>query len=109
MALDTTNYEPAKLPSTNLQVDPSDTIVNTASQWTLNVDIDVPLMQECFIVLFFPTDLEYNFEFIEADGIFRPVRQSILSTSDFTVQTGFSSKIHSASDTRQSIKFFGCN
>lgn len=108
--LDTRSFTPATMPTEVLQIDPSDTTVNTESQWTLNINPTVPLSNECYIVLFFPNDLAYNFEFVDADGIFLPRSLTgTLSTSDFSTETGFISAIHPAGDDRTYIKFFGCN
>lgn len=102
--LDTRAYEPATMPARVLQVEPFDTTVNTKSSWTLSLAPTVPLGEECYIVLLLPYDLEYSFEFVEAEGIFLPRnQQSILSTSDMEIVEGFKG------DGRQSVKFFGCN
>jgi hypothetical protein len=64
----------------------------------------VPLGIECYIVLLFPNDLEYNFEFVDASGIFLPRNlKPILATTDMEIVKGFKG------DPRQSVKFFGCN
>lgn len=59
--LDTSQYTPASMVKEVLQVEPSDQTVNTQSRWTMNLNPSVPLGTECYIKLFFPLDLEYNF------------------------------------------------
>lgn len=45
------------------------------SQWTLSLDLPVPLGRECYIKMYLPVDLEYEFQSVEADGIFLPRNQ----------------------------------
>lgn len=102
--LDTTQYEPATMPKTVLQVEPSDTTVNTQSQWTLSLSSTVPLATECYIKLLFPLDLEYDFQSITGSGIFLPKNlQAILSTDAVSISPG------TTEDPRISVVFFGCN
>ena len=92
------------MPKTVLQVDPSDTTVNTESQWTLSLSSTVPLATECYIKLLFPLDLEYDFQSITGSGIFLPKNlQSILTTDAVSIVQG------TPADPRLSVTFFGCN
>ena len=101
--LDATQYTPASMPPDVLQVEPTDTTVNTQSRWTLNFNPSIALSTECYIRLFIPVDLEYKFEFVDADGIFLPRnQQSILATTDLTIYPP------TATEPRTSVKFFGC-
>jgi len=64
----------------------------------------VPLGEECYIQLFLPLDLEVQFKFVVAEGIFHPKGNSPqLSTSDLNILPP------SGNELRQSILFFGCN
>jgi|LauGreDrversion4_2_1035121.scaffolds.fasta_scaffold30695_5 hypothetical protein len=55
--LDATQYLPARIPIDNFFVEPADTIVNTISEWTLQLSMTSPLMQECYIKIYWPTDI----------------------------------------------------
>jgi hypothetical protein len=63
------------MPPEALQVEPSDSTVNTQSLWTLNLNPTIALGNECYIKLYIPLDLEYKFEFVDSDGIFLPRNQ----------------------------------
>jgi|LauGreDrversion4_2_1035121.scaffolds.fasta_scaffold79277_2 hypothetical protein len=60
------------MPITTLLVEPTDSTVNTQSTWTLSLNPTIPLSTECYIRLYIPLDLDYKFEFVDADGVFLP-------------------------------------
>lgn len=102
--LDATSYEPAQLQPDTLQIEPADTTINSQSTWTLYLNPTVPLGKECYIRLYLPTDLSYEFNFVSATGIFLPQGQTmIVPTSDLSFEPPKGAEL------RQAIKFTGCS
>jgi hypothetical protein len=98
---------PATISTSKFQITPTVNIISTPSSWTLTLDVTtVPLMQECYIRFFLPSDLEYNPEIMFATGIFiKPDLQPTLDRSDLNI-------IYRTEDgkiPKSSVIFHGCN
>lgn len=101
--LDATNFTPSAISIDDFSVTPSDNTVNTPSEWTLQVNLNVPMEEECYIKVYVPLDFEFIFDKIDSSGIFTPrSRKSTLSTNDVIAKNG------DASEPRQTIVFSGC-
>jgi len=84
--LDATNFTPFQIPLDNFFVTPSDNTVHTYSEWTMQLDVNVPLEVECYIHLYLPLDFDFNFESMEVSGIFRAKNLlDFLATSDLRI------------------------
>lgn len=102
--LDARAYTPQVITSRNFLVTPSDNTVNTVSEWTLQVQPGIPMVRDCFIRLWIPSEITLNYQSIEASGIFLPKNLNyILSSSDFDILNPTSQ------DPLKSITFTGCN
>ena len=83
---------------------PSNSSVNTVSEWLLDLNSNIPMMRECYIQIKLPADFTFLMESIQATGIFLPKStQSILFTNDITILPG------TPQDLRTSLTFAGCN
>ena len=71
-SLDARAYLPAEISQRNFIVQPDDNTVNTDSEWTFTLTPGIAMMQECYIKLTFPPELEILWDSIEALGIFLP-------------------------------------
>jgi len=74
VALDATNYIPMIVDTTVLSVLPSNTTVNTYSQWNFQINLQKgpPLEQNCVIRLFIPDDFVYKFDSATVSDMFLP-------------------------------------
>lgn len=48
VALDASKYSPAIIPAQNLRVDPSNLMISSYSEWSMNLLISIPLNNECW-------------------------------------------------------------
>jgi hypothetical protein len=69
--LDASNFTPYPISIDEFFVTPSDNTVNTYSEWTMQLNVGVPLEKECYIHLHMPLDFDFKFESLEVSGIFR--------------------------------------
>lgn len=72
VSLDATNFKPAIIPVQDFTINPSNLMISTYSEWRLNLKVNVPLMPDCWVQIFLPTDFKYRPDLIKASGMFLP-------------------------------------
>jgi len=99
--LDATNYKATKIPAEVMKIQPSNLEIGTASQWTIFLTVPIPMELGCYIKMYYPTDLEFEFKRMIAQGFFAP------KTGDRL----YEEQINSQVDEKRGpyIAFEGCN
>lgn len=70
--LDATNYTPHTIPASSFLFSPADTMVQTLTDWDFRIEIGLPMMRECYIFMYMPSDFTFDFVSVEVSGIFTP-------------------------------------
>ena len=101
--LDATAYEPFKMAPNALSLNPQDNTINKESQWYISLQPGLPMNEECYIKILLPTDLEYQFNYVEPSGIFLDQGLSQTLTTDDVIIVP-----KTATEPRIGVKFKGC-
>jgi hypothetical protein len=86
-ALDATGYSPAVVFPNDMKVQPSDLHINTASQWTVFIKMPIPMELGCYVKLYYPSDVIFDFQSIQAQGFFKPERGDYLNEDNMVWNT----------------------
>ena len=86
VVLDATNFLPAIIPIKNFEVGPRNATIQTYSEWTFSLKVNIPIDKGCWIEIFLPPDFVYKPYKIYASGIFmKDANNEELSLEDLRV------------------------
>jgi len=70
--LDARNFKPTVIPADVLRIQPSNLEIGTKSQWTIFLTVPIPMELGCYIKMYYPSDLAFEFKRVIAQGFFAP-------------------------------------
>jgi len=73
-ALDATNYKATMLFAEDMKIQPKNLEIGASSQWTIFIKVPIPMELGCFVKVFYPNDLDFDYQQIIAQGFFKPLR-----------------------------------
>jgi hypothetical protein len=64
-------FKPAIMPAaTSFIVTPKNAMISTFSTWDMELKVNVPLEEDCWIQIFVPPEFKYELNTVLAEGIF---------------------------------------
>jgi hypothetical protein len=84
-----------------MKVQPSDLEIGAASQWTVYLKVPIPMELGCHVKLYYPSDIVFDFQSIQAQGFFKPERGDYLNEDNMIWNKN--------DDPSPSLTFKGCN
>lgn len=64
--LDAESYRATVIDVSNMRIQPANLEIATASQWTIYLAVPIPMELGCFVKLYYPSDLLFEYETITA-------------------------------------------
>lgn len=99
--LDASKYKPTIIPTDFLKIQPRNMQIGTSSQWTFFLKVHIPVELGCYVKLYYPNDLEFDYQQIIAQGLFKPQNGDRLTMENIL--------INPLDIPSTSITFKGCN
>ena len=70
-----------------MKIQPSNLEIGTDSTWTIFLAVPIPMELECYVKIYYPSDLVFTFNTITAQGFFRPPSSDNLSSENMEHNT----------------------
>lgn len=97
-----THFDPAVIEASAFTIQPTENVIATSSAWVMSLKMPIPLEMGCFIKLYVPNDLQYDFQSADASGMFS-------SSTDFEVFLTSNDLTYNDTDVPSpSVLFRGC-
>lgn len=72
LSFDASDYLPITFDDKYLTLLPTNPVINTLSEWSLTLSPPIPLDTGCYVKIYLPNDLTFNYVKIEGKGFFQP-------------------------------------
>jgi hypothetical protein len=104
LIFDATAFTPVLLDPSNFKITVGDPTVGSYSPWIFNLDVTTPLNKICYIRVYLPQDIAYDFQSVRVTKIFKSERNSgVLLNSEVNRYPA------TGSDPRNYVVLNGCN
>lgn len=60
ISFDATSFKPMIMPTSAFSVQPANKMISTYSAWTMQLDVNIPMQENCYIKIWIPPELTYN-------------------------------------------------
>lgn len=70
--LDATVFKAPMIAQQNIKIQPQNMMIGTNSQWTLFIQLGLPMQLGCSVKIYYPKDLKFDYEKVQAQGLFKP-------------------------------------